>query len=129
MIRDIVSAFRLIRRNPWISAVAIMSLAIGIGANLTAFAIAKTILWDRLPVTHPDRLIALYNRTPTGTGGYLGLSYPEFRDLSDRRDLFDGLTIYLRLTSLMRAGEETNRITIELAGSNFFPVLGVRPIL
>src|SRR5437868_2590358 len=77
-LQDIRLAVRMIRKSPWVSGIAIISLAIGIAANLTGFSIARTILWKPLPVPEPQRLVALYNRNQNGTGTYAGLAYPEY---------------------------------------------------
>ena len=129
LIQDVQLAFRMIRKSPWISGVAIASLAIGIGANVTGFAIARTILWKPLPVPEPHRLIALYNRNQNGTGTYSGLAYPEYEYLRRRHELFDDLALYVRVTSFMDAGDAPERVVTEIVTSNFFSSLGVPTIL
>ncbi len=75
--QDIRIGLRMIRKTPWVSAVAVLSLAMGIAANIAAFAIARTILWQRLPAAELDRLVALYNQPRRGLS-FMGLSYPEY---------------------------------------------------
>ncbi len=123
MLADVRFAIRVLFKRPWISLVAIVSLAFGIGANLTAFGIAKTILWQPLAVPEPDRLIAVYNYGSQGTGGYSGLAFPEYDYLRSHNDVLSDFAAYLRVPVFMRTINETERIIAEVVTPNYFSVL------
>src|SRR5947207_3177507 len=128
-LQDLRLSSRMIRRSPWISGIAIASLAIGIGANIAGFAIARTILWKPLPVHDSQRLVAFYNRNQSGTGSYSGLAYPEYEYLRNHHELFEDLALYVRVPAFMETGEAPERVVTEIATSNFFSSLGVPTLI
>src|SRR6266550_6148809 len=86
---DLKFAFRQLLKNPGFTAVAVLTLALGIGANTGIFTLINIVLFRRLPVTEPERIVSV---GPIGKNG-LGpaLSYPNYRDLRDRNEVFSGL--------------------------------------
>jgi predicted permease len=127
--QDLWLAARMIRKNPVISAIVILSVAVGVGSNLFAFGIADAIFWRPLPVANPDRLVALYNRSDNGSGTFSGISYPEYEYLRDNNTVLDGIAAYLRVPLFLQASEYPESIIGEMVTSNFFAVTGVRTIL
>jgi predicted permease len=129
MISDIRFAIRLFMRSPAVPIVVIMSLAVGIGANITAFGIAKAILWDRLPVPEPDRLIAVYNYGPGGNGGYSDVAFREYEYLRDHNTVLSEFAAYLRAPLHMRTSEGTEQANAEIVTPNYLSLLSPNMVL
>jgi putative ABC transport system permease protein len=118
-VQDIRHAVRAWRQRPLFAAVAVLTLALGIGANTAIFSLMNAVLLRMLPADKPEELARVE--------GYF--SYPMFRDLRQRNQVFSGL-IARRTTpvSLVSTGR-TERGVGELVSGNYFSTLGVQPIL
>src|SRR3954467_13535129 len=92
-IRDFRYALRQLRSNLGFTALAILSLAIGIGAPTTIFTLVNLILLRPLPVRDADRLVYAYESSPGGSG-FHSFSYPQWRDLNRRTRTMTGLTAF-----------------------------------
>jgi predicted permease len=130
LVQDLRFGLRMLRRSPGFTLVAVLTLALGIGANTTIFSYVNALLL-RPPsgVSAPHRLLAVWNRLPDG--GYMQYSYPDYVFYRDHNRVFSGLAAYnsdLERVS-WRAGGETKLIEGQLVSGNFFSVLGVKPIL
>jgi len=127
LLKDIRFAFRRLLKSPGFTATAVISLALGVGANTAIFSLVNTAVLRPLPAHRPDRL---YSLAVSGAGGsMLAFSYPSYKDFRDRSgDVLDGL-FATRLTpiSLSRGGEDNQRLWGYLVTGNYFDVLGVRP--
>jgi len=127
--RDIRYALRQLRRSPGFAAIAILTLALGIGANAVVFSGIRSLVLERLPIANPERVVFL--EAPGGQGGATA-SYPVYRDLRDRSTTFSGLiacrvnVIGLEVGS---AGGPASRIWLYEASGNYFSTLGVKPYL
>lgn len=129
MLQEIRNAFRMIARSPGFTAIAVLSLALGIGANAAIFSLADALLFRPLAVTDPSSVMALNLDTP---GGDLGnFSYPDYRDLRSTTKSFDGIAAFQLATfSLARNKNEVPQMRAGLEVSdNFFSALGVQPTL
>jgi predicted permease len=123
MWRDIQYAWRVLRKSPAFTSVAIGSLALGIGANTVAFSVVNALLLRPLPSPSPEQLVSVQQ----GAGTIF--SFPNYRDLRDRNDAFSGVAGY-RITVLgLDAGGSSQRIWGYLATGNYFEVLGAKPLL
>ena len=129
MLQDFRFALRTLRRSPVFAAVAVGSLALGIGANTAIFTLVDQLILRRLPVQDPDRLVIL-----TGVGRHYGndmgrnpLSYPMFQDIRDRNQVFSGVMCRYRVNPSVDAGTETEVIGGELVSGNYFHLLGIAP--
>ncbi|HLK07022.1 MAG TPA: ABC transporter permease [Candidatus Angelobacter sp.] len=129
MLQEIRQAFRMIARSPGFTAIAVLSLALGIGANAAIFSLADALLFRPLAVTDPGSVMALNLDTP---GGDLGnFSYPDYRDLRSTTKSFNGIAAFQISTfSLARSKNEVPQMRAGLEVSdNFFSVLGIQPTL
>lgn len=134
-VQDLRFAFRMLRKSPGFTAVAILTLALGIGANTAIFSLTDQVLLRLLPVQHPEQLVVLRStenkagRTFADYDLRNSFSYPMYKNLRDHNHVFSGLLACFQVdVSLARSG----RAEIahgELVSGNFFNVLGVRPIL
>ncbi len=127
IVADIRYAFRALRGQPAFVAVAVLSLALAIGANSAIFSFADALLLRPLPVPDPSAMVDVTNATPDSP--LEGMSFPDYRDLRAMSRSFAGLAAY-RLTTLAAATDPTTPAQIRfvvLASDNFFEVTGVAP--
>ena len=128
--QEIQQSLRFIARNPGFSAVAILSLALGIGANAAVFSLADVLLLRPLPVIDPGRVVTI---ATFAVGDRLagGVSYPKYRQLRDHSQSFEGLIAFR--TSTLGFTKSSANVPQARAGmmvsENFFRVLGVQPML
>jgi predicted permease len=120
--RDVAYALRLLVRNPGFTMVAVLSLALGIGANAFVFSVVNALVFQPLPVDHPERLVFLETKE-----GHPSHSFPNYRDIRDRNQTFTGLAGYRISPMEMESHSGPERIWGYLATGNYFDVLGVRP--
>ena len=98
-------AFRQLRSNPGFTALAIVSLAIGIGAPTTIFTLVNAIILRPLPVRDAGRLVYAYETSPDGSG-FHSFSYPQWRDLNQRTRTMDGMAAFDNTALSVSAGGE-----------------------
>jgi predicted permease len=128
IIRDLRYAFRLMAGNPGFSVVAILSLALGIGANTTIYSWVKSILLRPLPgVVDVDRLVMMGEKSRSGT--FTSTSYPDFFDFRRSVASKADLAAYNMQTVGLNSGDRTDRMWTETVSANYFDVLGVRPVI
>jgi len=119
-------ALRSLRRQPGFTALALVTLALGIGATTTAFAVLDTVLLRPLPYANPDRLILL--REKTKTGALQVASYPNFSDWRDRARSFSGLvSAQFPQARTVVVGSNVSRVIAVGVSRGFFAVLGAPP--
>src|SRR5918912_1371093 len=94
MLQELRHAFRLLIRNPGFTAIAALSLALGIGANSAIFSLADALLLRPLPVVDPSAVVTVSTDRPNQPDGLGQLSYPDYRDLRDKTQAFDALTAF-----------------------------------
>ena len=126
--QDVRYALRGMRRSPGFTTVAVLSLALGIGANTAIFGLVNTVMLRTLPVQHPEQLVALLLQYPNQPhqNGWSRESYEHFRD---HNHVFSALTGMSKdnLLNVRTAGSEPEIMTGEYVPGNYFPVLGVKP--
>ena len=128
VINDIRYALRLLTKNPVFTAVVVLTLALGIGANAAIFSLLDKVLLQSLPVAKPDQLAVLSQYDPKqGPNSGSSFSYPMYQDLRDRNSVFSGVIARGGAQMNVSYGDQTERVTGELVSGNFFEVLGVRP--
>jgi predicted permease len=126
---DLRLALRGLRRNPLFATVAILSLALGIGANTAIFTLLDQIVLRKLPVRAPDELVMLYQEGPhNGSNmGHRMHSYPFYQDLQQRAEPL-GEVLCRRLAPVsVSIGNATERVEAEMVSGNYFSLLGVQP--
>ncbi len=127
IVADLRYAIRSLRAQPAFIAVAVLSLALAIGANSAVFSTADAMLLRPLPVPHPSAVLDVSNTT--SDNAFEGMSFPDYRDLRRDSRSFSGLVAY-RLTQVAAAADPNGPARIRIASlvsDNFFPVLGVTP--
>ena len=127
MLKDIRQAIRLLAKNPGFTAIAALSLAIGIGANSAVFSLADALLLRPLPVADPSGVLSVSTDTPDNSFG--GTSFPNYRDLRDKNQTFAGLVAFEFYTfgfATSPSVQPQMRMGL-LVSDNFFQVLGIQP--
>lgn len=126
---DLKLAVRGLFRNPLFSIVAILSLAIGIGANTAIFTLIDQILLRKLPVKNPDELVMLYQTGPH-SGSNMGPrmhSYPIYQEYQKRAEPLQEVIARRLASASVAIGNQTERVDIEMVSGNYFTMLGVGP--
>ena len=128
LLSDIRYALRWLRRSPGFTAVAILSLAIGIGFNTALFTIVDAVLFRPLPVDRPDRLVDVYTNSGDGDT-YATSSYPDYLDLKAQNHVFSDMVAYSPIIAAVSAGDRSRMALGEVVTGNFFSVLGIKAAL
>src|SRR5256885_13248759 len=127
--QDLRFGFRMLRRSPGFSILAILCLTLGIGTNAAVLSWIEGILIRPYPlVAHQDRMFALIGTT-RGVPGHNGLSYPDFVDLEKDSTLFESFIIDRITGTTLSEGDRAERAAMGIVSANYFDALGVRPIL
>jgi predicted permease len=126
-LQDIHYAVRMLRKNPIFTIVAVLTLALGIGANTAIFSIVNAVLLRSLPFPEPGRLVKIFFNNPgTGLHGVL-YSVPELDDLRNRAGVFEYVTGTERGSIDLSGGSQPQRIEMITASPNYFSMLGATP--
>jgi putative ABC transport system permease protein len=135
LLQDLRYAVRQLRKSPGFATVAIVTLALGIGANTAIFSLLDQALLRNLPVKDVDRLVILkYSGSNTGllesrSDGHFYFSYPMYRDLRDRNSVFSGLIATDWAQVGVQWHNQPDLVGAELVSGNYFDVLGLQPAL
>ncbi len=128
---DLTFTFRSLRRSPLFSFVAVLSLALGIGANTAVFTLLNQVLLRFMPVENPQDLVQLYEvgHFYGSNSGINALSYPLYRDLSQQNQVFSGMLCRRSVPFSLSFAGRSERTAGEIVSGTYFPVLGVKPAL
>ena len=127
--RDLTFAFRLMRQTPMVSLVAMLSLALGIGANVAIFSLVNALMLKTLPIHDPERL-AIIHQPATEPGRQPGISFtnPQWEYIRDHQDFFGGVAAQGGTRFNLNAGGEARPVVGIFVSGGFFDVLGVTPV-
>jgi predicted permease len=125
LLKDVRYGFRMMLKSRGLTIVAVMSLALGIGANTAIFTFVDKLLLRTLPVEQPEQLVTIASFGGKNTS----FSYPLYKDFRDRNEVFSGLLAYSSAPFSLSEGGQTERITGALVSGNYFDVLGVKAAL
>src|SRR5262245_14857270 len=120
--QDLRYAARLLRKQPGFTLAAVLTLALGIGANTAVFSLVNATLLQRLPVADREHLAYVYRGNVGGV-----FSYPQYEMLRDHSQSFEGLTGWGGITASLNAGDSAELVFGLIVSGNFFDLLGVRP--
>ena len=129
LLKDVRYALRWMRRSPGFSAVAILSLGLGVGVNAAMFSLVDSLLFRPLPVTSPDTLVDVF--TTGGDGDeYATSSYQDFLDLKAQNTVFSDMMGYSPMMAPLSLGGDRSRISLgQVVTANHFAMLGVQPFI
>ena len=125
--QDLRFAMRVLQKAPGFSAVAILTLALGIGANTAVFSVVNGVLLNPLPYPHPERLAAVAETFPPFPEA--SISYPNFLDWTRMNHTFEGLAAYRQTNFNLTGSGEAQRLSGVQATASFFSLLGVQPLM
>ncbi|HUA14712.1 MAG TPA: ABC transporter permease [Verrucomicrobiae bacterium] len=127
LVHDLRHAFRMFLKSPGFVVIAVLTLALGIGANTALFSVVKGVLLNPLPYPHPEQVVAVYASTtavPRGPASYLN-----FIDWDREAKTFSSMAMYRNQDYNFSDLSESERLSGYMISSDFFSVLGVDPIL
>ncbi len=126
---DLRYAFRQLIKSPGFTLIAVITLALGIGANSAIFSVIDTVLLRSLPFPHPDRLAMIWAKAPQHPGEDKQVhSYPDFLDLRAQNHTFGALAAYSQVSAIWGNGANSEDVPGLAATSDIFEVLGIRPL-
>ncbi|HTC78938.1 MAG TPA: ABC transporter permease, partial [Terriglobales bacterium] len=118
----------MLAKNPGFTAVAVLTLALGIGANTAIFSVVDAVLLRRLPVDSPDRLVAVHNQLPKVNLPRTEISALQFCDYADRTDVFESAAAITFPNYNLTGTDQPLRLRGMRSTAGLFSVLGVRPV-
>src|SRR6202050_4974461 len=119
-IADLRFSCRSLLKTPGFSTVAVLTLALGIGANIAIFAVVNAVLLRPLPFQHPERLVRVFDDLKGAGSKDVGMSEPEFEDLRDRSGVFDNISVLFPGSTALSGGNHTERIELLTTSSDYF---------
>src|SRR5262249_45298454 len=129
LLQDFRFALRQLRLNPGFTAVAILTLALGIGANTAIFSVVNAALLRPLPFGTPSSLVMVWGRDPiNGIPGF-PVSGPDFLDWAEQNHCFSGMAAFSERSMVLTGSSQPEQLNVEEVSPNFFSVLGVAPML
>ena len=127
LIQDVRVSLRTLRKSPAFSAVAVATLALGIGATVAAFSVVNAILFRPFGFSEPERLLWIYSQRPDNARA--NFSLPEYCDYRDQNTSFDGLAAIASYNTNLSDSGESERVQGVRMSANAFDILGLRPLL
>jgi putative ABC transport system permease protein len=122
-------AWRMLRRSPGFTTVAILTLALGIGANVATFSVVHAVLLRPLPYAQPEQLVRVYDDLRGSNTRDVGMSVPELWDLRDKAGIFQEISVTWPVDANLTGGEHPDRVQFVGTSTSYFTLLGVRPQL
>src|SRR5574341_804240 len=127
MFQDLRFGVRMLLKNPGFTAVVVLTLALGIGANAALFSVVNGVLLNPLPYPQPEQLVALNQRTTNVAAG--SISYPNFLDWQKENQTFSAMAVSRGSSFALVGAGEAERAAGRRCTANLFAVLGVKPAL
>ena len=125
--QDLRFGARMLRKNPGFTAVAVLTLALGIGANTAIFSVIRGVLLQSLPFRDPSRIVLIRGTVagqPTGS-----VSFPDYLDARKQTHSLENLAAYSTAEFILNGSDRSERIYGEMVSETYFPVLGVSPVI
>jgi macrolide transport system ATP-binding/permease protein len=126
MIQDLRYGLRMLAKSPAFTSIAVLSLALGIGANTAIFSLVNVLLLRPIPVQEPERLASVFMSDQRNPGN-LPLSHLNFKDLRDQNEVFSGMAAFAFAQVNWSRGAESEQIPLQVVTANYFGVLGSEP--
>ena len=126
LLQDIRYGVRMVAKSPAFAATAILTLALGIGANTALFSVVNGVLLNPLPYQQPDRLVAIYAKSKEFSRS--SISYPNYLDWVRNQRSFSSMAAFREENYNLTSMGEPERVKAEMVSAEFFPVLGVNPV-
>src|SRR5215813_552704 len=127
--QDLLIGLRMLRKDSPSTAIAVLTLALGIGANITIFSVVNSVLLRALPYPNSDRLVFLWTASPAQNISERPTAYATTSDWHKQNTSFEDLAIFDPTSVTLTGANEPEQVMSVRASANFFPVLGVTPLL
>jgi len=128
LLQDVRYTLRTLRKSPAFVTTTVLTLALGIGANLAIFAVVNAVLLQPLPFREPERIVRVFDDVGRAGAKDIGMSVPELDDLR-RSGVFEQISAIVPVSSALSGGDRVERIELLGTSPNYFELLGVRPAL
>ena len=128
ILHDLRGGYRLMLKSPGFSLVAILSLALGIGANTAIFSVVSAVLFRPLPVKDPHQLVSLYSGFGSNRTTYGPFSYVDYVDFAEKTDVFSGLVAHFQDSMILGESDQGLQVQSAIVTGNYFSVLGVEAV-
>src|SRR5436305_3168259 len=129
MINELRYALRMLLKSPGFTAAAVLSLALGIGANTAVFSVVNAVLLKSLPYREPDRLVLVWGEDKTQDAHRNQVSATDVADFRTRNHVFDEIATYSDYRPVLTGVGEPERISATQVGDGFVDVIGAKPLL
>jgi predicted permease len=126
LLQDVRYGVRMLLKSPGFTVVAVVTLALGMGANTALFSVIDGVLLSPLPFPQPEQLVMLHENKPNFEGG--SVSYPNFRDWQKGNHTFSSLAIARSYAFSLTGVDQAEQVSGEFVSSDFFSLLGVKPV-
>jgi putative ABC transport system permease protein len=127
LLQDLRYALRQLQKSPGLTIIVVITIALGVGANTALFSVVNGVLLNPLPYPHPDELVTLHESKPNFESG--SISFPNFRDWRKDNHTFSVMAIYRGYAFSLTGVGDALQLNGEFVSSDFFSVLGVKPLL
>jgi len=127
--RDFRYALRMLQRSPGFTAVAVLTLALGIGANTAIFSVINSVLLGPLPYHDPGGLVMVWESNSQHRNPHNTVSPPNFLDWQSRSTVFSSMAYIADVRNNLTGNSEPEEVVVQAVSANFFSLLGVNPIL
>jgi predicted permease len=127
LLEDVRYGLRMLRKSPAFTIVAVLTLALGVGANTAIFSIVNAVLLRSLPFREPDRLVRITFNNPGVGLRDVPFSVPELDDLRNRAGVFDDVSAVLAASVNLTGGKQPERLELLVSNYNYFSLLGATP--
>ncbi len=128
LLQDLRYALRTLRKSPSFVAITVLTLALGIGANLAIFTVVNAVLLQPLPFREPDRLVRVFDDIRGAGARDVGMSVPELQDL-ESSGVFEQISVLFPGSTALSGGDRVERIELLGTSPNYFELLGATPAL
>jgi predicted permease len=128
-VQDLRYSLRMLRKSPGFTIVALLTLVLGIGANVATFSVVYAVLLRPLPFPHPEQLVRVFDDLRGPNEQDVGMSAPELWDLQERSGVFQDLSAVAPSSSAVGGGDRTVRAESLVTSPDYFAVLGAQPEL
>jgi predicted permease len=129
ILQDLRYGLRMLRNHPGFSALVVLTLALGIGANTAIFSVVYGVLLRPLPYAHGGQLVVLHQQAPHAHLANVPFSYKELVDYREQNHTLDAVVEYHSMPFLLLGDDSAERVQTGVVSANFFDVLGVKPLL
>ena len=126
-VQDVRYAFRMLAKSPGFTLVAVLTLALAIGANTALFSVVNGVLLNPLPYPQPDQLVTIHESKPNFNTG--SISYPNFLDWQKNNQTLSAMAVSRPFSFSLTGLGEAEQVQAHFVTSDFFPILGVKPVI